>query len=278
MIAALLGLISLDWWLEVRNGPPAPSALTGLPLTALVCVLVVIGFREVARLAAGAGLRLLAVTGVIGSAATACLPYWWRLVGDAAGEYVYFPGLLALAFVLAAVLGEQMLRYRVEDALRRTAATAFAVLYLGIGGAMLLRIRFVGGVPALLLFLAVVKFTDIGAYFTGTAIGRHKMIPWLSPGKSWAGLVGGLATAVSVSVLTVHLLNVPGLSAGEAAVFGLVVGLAGQFGDLCESLLKRSAQVKDSGALVPEFGGLLDLVDSPLMAAPFGLVLLALMT
>jgi phosphatidate cytidylyltransferase len=130
----------------------------------------------------------------------------------------------------------------------------------------------------LVIFLAAAKFTDIGAYFTGSFIGKHKMIPWLSPGKSWEGLVGGLATAAGISVLLAWLLlegDQPPLRMW--AIFGPVVGLAGQFGDLCESLLKRAAGAKDSGALVPEFGGVLDMLDSVLLSAPVATVVLVAM-
>ena len=127
-----------------------------------------------------------------------------------------------------------------------------------------------------MLFLAAVKCTDIGAYFVGSAVGRHKLIVWLSPGKSWEGLIGGLAFAAGVSILVAWAWKIDA-AVWEAAVFGVAVALAGQFGDLCESLLKRSARVKDSGAALPEFGGVLDLLDSPLLAAPVGYVLLAAM-
>jgi phosphatidate cytidylyltransferase len=166
----------------------------------------------------------------------------------------------------------------------RVSATLLAVVYLGAGAALMLAIRMDErlGVPALVLFLAAVKFTDIGAYFTGTAIGRHKLIPWLSPGKTWEGLAGGLAAAAGISMLVVwafrHVQSAHlSLSYAQAAIFGVVVGGIGQFGDLSESLLKRSAQVKDSGSLVPEFGGILDILDSPLLAAPPAYVLLAVM-
>jgi len=97
----------------------------------------------------------------------------------------------------------------------------------------------------------------------------------LSPGKSWEGLAGGLALAAGVGALGAWLLTRTGTPA-FGALFGLIVGLAGQFGDLCESLLKRSAGAKDSASLVPTFGGILDIIDSPLLAAPPAVLLLAL--
>jgi phosphatidate cytidylyltransferase len=173
------------------------------------------------------------------------------------------------------VFAEQMLRARTADAVRRVAVTLLAVVYLGAGAALLVATRTDFGVPALLLVLAAVKFTDIGAYFTGSFFGRHKLIPWLSPGKSWEGLAGGLAAGAGIAMLAAAVLGPETLTLAEAALLGVVLGLAGQFADLCESLLKRSADVKDAGAVVPEFGGVLDILDSPLLAAPVGYALLA---
>jgi len=273
MIAAVVGLLYGDW-----AAGHAHPALAGLPLAAVLVLLVSVAFREVARLAAAAEVQVLPVSGLAGAMAIGTLPWWLRLLewlgqGPADGEA--FLALAGLAMML--IFAEQMLRGRTQDALRRVACTLLAVAYLGAGGALMLLLRLRYGVPALVLFLAAVKFTDIGAYFTGSAIGRHKMIPWLSPGKSWEGLAGGLAAAAGVSLLVAWALPVASLSLGRAAAFGAVVGLAGQFGDLCESLLKRSCRVKDSGALVPEFGGLLDILDSPLLAAPVAYLLLGAM-
>jgi len=105
----------------------------------------------------------------------------------------------------------------------------------------------------------------------------------LSAGKSWEGLFGGLALGAGASVLAMLVMNQltpldkPDLLIWQAALFGGIVGLAGQFGDLSESLLKRSAHVKDSGAVLPEFGGVLDIIDSLVFAAPIGIVVLSLM-
>jgi phosphatidate cytidylyltransferase len=173
---------------------------------------------------------------------------------------------------------EQMITRRTTDAVRTIACTILTVLYLGIGGAMILQIRMdeSNGLLKLVMFLAVVKSTDIGAYFTGSAIGRRKLIPWLSPGKSWEGLIGGLAAAAGVSILIAHFGDI-GIAVWQAGLFGVIVGLAGQFGDLCESLFKRSARLKDSSSMVPEFGGVLDIIDSPLIAAPAAFALFAIM-
>jgi len=236
--------------------------------------LIVLAFFEVRRIAATAGADLLVIAGLIGSLGLPCLALLYRLGGWTAPS-IWLVSVLAILMV---VFAEQMLRRCVEQALGRVAATMLAAVYLGGMAAMIVLLRLDFGVAALVLFLAAAKFTDIGAYFTGSAIGRHKLIPWLSPGKSWEGLVGGLLTGALVCVLGDWLLS---LWLGErmltwpmAAAFGLLTGLAGQFGDLCESLLKRSAGKKDSAALVPEFGGVLDILDSVLLAAPVSYVFL----
>ena len=279
MAAAMIGLLWLDWHIEQGLESPHSSTLYGLPLALLVLTLLAVSFRELSRMAAATGLQLLGVTGLLSTAAVACFPYWWPLAaGQRAQAYGQLPLFALLSFLMLSVLAEQMIRHRIDLAFRRVAGTLASILYLGLGGALILHLRFRGGVPALVLFLVAVKCTDVGAYFTGVAFGRHKMIPWLSPGKSWEGLAGGLAAGAGTAVLITWWFDIAGLSGVEAAIFGVAIGLAGQFGDLCESLLKRSAQVKDSGAVLPEFGGVLDIVDSPLLAAPVALVLLAVLT
>ena len=118
------------------------------------------------------------------------------------------------------------------------------------------------------------KFTDIGAYFGGRALGRHKLIPWLSPAKTWEGLLAGVITAGLVGMACAP--QVSNLSWQKAFVFGAIIGGVGQLGDLLESLMKRDAEVKDSGTLIPGFGGILDVIDSPLLAAPFAYLLFSL--
>jgi phosphatidate cytidylyltransferase len=124
----------------------------------------------------------------------------------------------------------------------------------------------------------VVKFTDIGAYFGGRALGKHKLIPWLSPGKTWEGLFFGLATAGLIGAVFSHFISQPDyhLAWWKGVIFGAVIGGIGQLGDLLESLMKRDAEVKDSGRLIPGFGGILDIIDSPLLAAPFAYLMFSL--
>ncbi|MFB3892593.1 MAG: phosphatidate cytidylyltransferase [Phycisphaerae bacterium] len=301
MIVFMASLLLADWWLTrdvlsvftVRweAAPDAPLSFRAIPTGILLAVLVIMGFVEMRRLCAAAGVQVLPVSGLICSALLATLPCWWQ-VFDLAEEKFPLKGilgdklpaegkLLVVGLMVMAVFGEQMIRRSTADALRRIACTLLAVAYLGIGGALMMAIRIQFNLPALVLFLVAVKFMDIGAYFIGSAIGRHKLIPWLSPGKTWEGLAGGLVVAAGMGVLVACALKVQlgdaPLPLKRAGVFGAAVGLVGQFGDLCESLLKRATAVKDSGHLLPEYGGVLDLLDSPLLAAPVGYLLLCLM-
>lgn len=277
MIAAFGAALYGGWRLD-RSGPPA--ALRMLPTTAVLLLLIVLGYRELARLAASTGARLLNVSGLVFAAALAAMPYWQPLANGHLSQAGIQggSGLLAMVILagLAAAFIEQMAGRRAEMALQRIGMTLLAMIYLGLGGYFLLVIR-TWGVEMLVVFLVAVKCTDIGAYFTGSAIGRHKFIPWLSPGKTWEGFAGGLATGAVFSLLAIKLLAAELPITFSTVIWIVAVGAAGQFADLCESLLKRSANLKDSGAVVPEFGGVLDIIDSPLLAAPVAVLLAGLL-
>ena len=127
-----------------------------------------------------------------------------------------------------------------------------------------------GGQYYVLYLIAVAKFSDMGAYLTGSLIGRHKMVPHISPGKTWEGFGGALAFSLLISYGLRALLPVKLglLSYADATVLGLVLSVAAVIGDLAESILKRGLGVKDSGKLLPGIGGVLDLIDSLLFTAP----------
>jgi len=118
----------------------------------------------------------------------------------------------------------------------------------------------------ILFMLTIVWFGDTGAYFTGKTIGRHKLAPLVSPNKTWEGSVGGLVASMGAGALA--MLYVPGLNWVLALALSVLVGIMGQFGDLAESLVKRTYNVKDSGNLIPGHGGVLDRIDAVLFAAP----------
>jgi phosphatidate cytidylyltransferase len=184
-----------------------------------------------------------------------------------------FLGVLVAGFLL------EMYRYNGEPgaAVPRLALTLLAVAYIGLLPSFFVQIRWLPVPPhATGLMLALVVFVpkgnDIGAFFTGTFLGRHKMTPLLSPKKTWEGFAGGMVAGVVVALigLGLGLLLEPVFRHGvlEAVAFGLAVGAAGVLGDLAESLVKRDCLTKDAADSIPGFGGLLDVVDSVLFAAP----------
>jgi phosphatidate cytidylyltransferase len=151
----------------------------------------------------------------------------------------------------------------------------WSVAYLGLLPAFFVQLRWwpdaapaLAGVTALALVIFVPKCGDIGAYFTGRLVGRHAMTPLLSPKKTWEGLAGGLTASVAVAAALNGVLSPILGTHAQAAAFGLAVGVAGVLGDLAESLIKRDCKQKDASHVVPGFGGVLDVVDSVLFAAP----------
>jgi phosphatidate cytidylyltransferase len=121
-----------------------------------------------------------------------------------------------------------------------------------------------------LYFILVTKFSDTGAYAVGSLIGKHKMIPRISPGKTWEGFGGAIVVSTGASLLFTHFFadKMPGMTWIHAVILGVVLSTSAVIGDLIESLFKREAGLKDSGTLFPGIGGILDLLDSLLFNAP----------
>jgi phosphatidate cytidylyltransferase len=157
-----------------------------------------------------------------------------------------------------------------SDTVTKLALALFLASYLGLLPTFLAQLRWVNREPVVALALAIFipKCCDTGAYTVGRLVGRHKMTPVISPGKTWEGLAGGLVTAMAAAV-AINRLG-PALPGSDltAVGFGLTVGGAGVLGDLAESLLKRQYRHKDASHAMPGFGGVLDVVDSIVFAAP----------
>jgi phosphatidate cytidylyltransferase len=145
-------------------------------------------------------------------------------------------------------------------------AGCFTIVYLGLFAAFAMAIRVKFGVWAFLMYVFVVKCSDIGAYTAGRCLGHHKFSPHISPAKTWEGLLGGIMVAVLLALLFSHLCGI--MPWYWALAFGLIAAPIGQLGDLAESMLKRDALMKDSSQSIPGFGGVLDILDSPLAMAP----------
>ncbi len=178
----------------------------------------------------------------------------------------------ALVAVFVGSLAYYAHRRSIEGVCAAAAGTMFAMVYLGLMFGFLIAIRRFQSAWLLLGILAVTKSCDIGAYFSGMAFGRRKLIPWLSPKKTIEGLVGGMAVATILGVLlawaSLRADNVTDVPLWLGAVCGAVFALVGQVGDLIASLFKRDAGLKDSSTVLPGFGGVLDVIDSPLLVGP----------
>ena len=166
----------------------------------------------------------------------------------------------------------------VKGAVLAGGATVISMTYLGLMSGFLLAIRHDHSTWMVLAVIIVTKCCDIGAYFTGRALGKHKMIPWLSPKKTWEGLAGGVlfSSIVAAAFAWSQGDSSTSIPIALAAVFGAILAVVGQAGDLTMSLFKRDAGVKDSGSVIPGFGGVMDVVDSPLLVAPVAYWLLRL--
>ena len=262
LVALLVGLAWLDAGARVPGAWLMPAAL----------VAVLLGGQEAIDLTSRGGSQAAAWPAHLGNVLlilAAWLPALWN---RSAAPYL----LAALFAAVCLIFLVGVRRYEAPDQnAHRLAPAIFAVVYVGYLLSFAIQLRMKFGVGPLASLLVVVKMGDIGAYTVGRLIGRHKMAPKISPGKTLEGAAGALLFAAAGSWASFTLMaSYDGLpSAATAGIrswlpFGLVIGLAGIFGDLAESLLKRDAGVKDSSRWLPGFGGVLDIIDSVLMAAP----------
>ena len=242
-------------------------------LSLLAAVLASLGAVEFYRMAERRGARPTTVLGVV-----------WALAFVVSGhsdDYVEYQttlvalggGTLTLAWHLARRFVPGRAKDDIDeapDSLGDTIAdwgnTAAGAIYTGWTLSLFLRLRAGDdGLEWVLLAVLATFATDTGAFLVGRAIGRRRMAPRISPGKTWEGAVGGWVAGVGAAVGLAVLLDMP-LSQPEAIVLGALIGVAAQVGDLVESMLKRAAGVKDSGTLIPGHGGVLDRLDSVVFA------------
>jgi phosphatidate cytidylyltransferase len=285
----LLGLGLLLWldsaaehWTHgwVTDAAGRLHGVGGVGLLILLLLVLPMGMQEVAALFAAEKVRPYRLLAAAGSGLLVLHAFltqwpWFQIIAASALAFI-----IVLEMLLAGLI--RALMRQTQDAIHGMAGTILATLYLGGLGWFIMALRvkhsqpaswvqFNGSTQILLLILLVVKFTDIGAYFGGRALGRHKLIPWLSPGKTWEGLFCGLLTGALMGAACAHAIEA--MAWWKGVVVGVTLGGVGQLGDLLESLMKRDAEVKDSGSLIPGFGGILDVIDSPLFASPFAYIL-----
>ncbi|MCU0788396.1 MAG: phosphatidate cytidylyltransferase [Verrucomicrobia bacterium] len=219
---------------------------------------------------------------------------WLGLVGGVllmVGTFLHCTGRLGIhgspsrvndfeaSFLILFVLGlclRHLFDPRAKEGLVTIAVTLFGLMYVPYLLNFIQKINYFpvltpgDGAFYVVYFIVVTKFSDMGAYVTGSLIGRHKMIPRISPAKTWEGFGGAIVFSTAASLGFAHLWQryLLGMTWSHAAILGVVLSVGAVIGDLIESLFKREAGVKDSGTLFPGIGGILDLLDSLLFNAP----------
>ncbi len=273
LIAALVALCWLDHL----------TLVPGTWLMPVAVLLAVLASGEILRLCRSAGLKPIGWVVYFGNVLLVVSPWFvvlnpFRFAGVGKTSW---PMMVLAVCVLAAFLGEMRRYDRSKGVTANLGATVLSMVYVGLMLAVVVQLRLAWGIGALASLVIVVKMGDTGAYTVGRLLGRHKMAPVLSPGKTIEGAIGGVAfSTLGAWVSFVWL--VPWLCERELpatltpwwgwALFGIVVGISGMFGDLAESLLKRDAKSKDSSSWLPGFGGVLDVLDSILLAGPVAYV------
>jgi phosphatidate cytidylyltransferase len=303
MLALLLGMVWLDsrldtvdiagtFWQRVFLGRTYLPA--GLVMLAVFCLMLSIGARELAAIYRAKGMEVDTVMVLLASSVGWLIAYIMPSGVDSQLAMAVFATLVVGLF-LATLVRYSWLAHRTQGAVAVAGATMLTLIYVGILPSFYILIRRWHSAWLVFVILLIVKLCDIGAFTTGKLIGRRKMIPWLSPNKTWEGLIGGVVFSSVGAVLlgllgnhlqatggwSVHLVGhwvrdgvgwrhyVPAhYSLWALAIFGALSAVVGQFGDLVASLFKRDAGIKDSGKTVPGFGGMIDVVDSPLVVAP----------
>lgn len=196
----------------------------------------------------------------------------WLMALDVPVYYIII--LPVLLLISRVILG---LYDTAPDALRRTVAGAFGIVYVAVPLACAEFVRwqfapagslFSMGIDAptvTLMMFMMIWLNDTGAYCVGSLIGKHKLLPRISPAKTWEGFAGGMVFCVAAGIVYAYMAGRP---MAAWAIAGLLSGMLATWGDLFESLLKRTAGVKDSGKVIPGHGGMLDRIDSLLFVAP----------
>jgi phosphatidate cytidylyltransferase len=265
MTIAFVGIVLLSGRFDGSMAAPTihDNPFRGAAVAVLVGLLIIPGLFEISKLAAVKGTKILLPVSIPASILLVTSSYWLPRLTLTEG-FIFF----LLSFALMACFLYQRIRYGLSGVLANCGAACFSILYLGLLGAFAPATYIDFGPWHLLMLIFVVKCSDIGAYTAGRLFGKHKFSPVISPKKTWEGVAGGVVLAVLTAVAFAVFCDI--MSWRLAIVFGVVFAFLGQLGDLAESMLKRDAETKDSSNSVPGFGGILDVVDSILITAPFG--------
>jgi len=237
-----------------------------------------------------AGFGLLEFYGLVEKRGLICFKEWGVFGGLLliASTFFYLSGVLGIqeapakandfetSLLIIFVLGlcvRQFVSTHNTAGILAISTTLFGLMYVPWLLNFIQKINFfpkANGTYYVLYFILVTKFSDTGAYAVGSLLGKHKMIPRISPGKTWEGFAGAVAVSTLASLLFAHFTGerLTGMNWKHAVILGILLSTSAVIGDLIESLFKREAGVKDSGNYFPGIGGILDLLDSLLFNAP----------
>ncbi|MBT3193352.1 MAG: phosphatidate cytidylyltransferase [Verrucomicrobia bacterium] len=272
------GLLLGGMCIAVANYLPSPA-----------CWLLLVGIAALAQyefygMLDKAGLPVFRVVGMLSGAAVISATFW--TIGPEAEQLAagYRWENLVILLTVMAVFMRQFPQKNNHKPIITIAVTLLGVWYVAFLLNYLTRLAFgwrddgmmhaVGptGRMMVIYLVAVVKMSDVGAFFTGRKLGKHKLFPRLSPKKTIEGLAGGVVSSILVSLgffwLTDGALGKVQFAFHDALILGMILPVVGVLGDLFESLLKRAAGIKDSGTIIPGMGGVLDVLDSLLFGAP----------
>ena len=249
------GILLPVLWVTIKIAPPSVFSILALAFIGVAC-------WECYRMLAQDGSRPFTWLGLLAGLA---------VVGSFLGfEPSYGPELPVIWLSVIALVGAMWHRSSPKEMLQTAVATLFPVVFVGLGLAFLVGLRRApgnDGEDLLMLLFTCVIFADTAAFYVGKAVGKRAMAPLISPNKSWEGAVAGVAGSV-LAALIAHLWFYQRLPLFHALLLGGVLGMAAVLGDLAESMVKRSAGIKDSSHLLPGHGGVLDRLDSLLFAGP----------
>jgi len=268
MVVAFIGACLVDGWLDgslsaSTTQPPLP--VSGTILCILIVLLAIPSQLELANLIERTGPKIFRPL-TISASMILVLGWYARQFFPDPFQFQLYHIIATTAVIILILFLLQAVKFANAGTIANCSANLFACFYLGFLSGFVLGIRVDFGLWPLLMFVFTVKSSDIGAYTVGKLFGKHKFAPQISPSKTWEGLAGAVLFAMIVSVI--FAVKTGKMSTAMAVVFGGLFAVLGQLGDLAESMIKRDAQQKDSASSVPGFGGILDIIDSPIATAP----------
>ena len=256
MFAAFFGVLFLDSILGTDIGFGCLATLAGI-----------IGLYEFYNIVGKNGFSPFRISGIV-TGVWLFVAYWFSVRKNFSVDYHFFRQEIFVALIFWLLL-IQAFRRGTKDAIKNISVTIFGIFYIFFLLSFAVTLRYLhNGVCILVMVLLVSKFGDIGGYLLGRKYGKHKLAKVISPNKTIEGACFSLLFSVLIAVIFSLIPAIRVFSLKWSVVFGIIVGFSALLGDLAESLLKRDANVKDAGNLVPAFGGILDVIDCLLISMP----------